>query len=107
VTEWKKSHPEEARIFDEKMGQATEVALSALVKFMEAPQESEIRLAQAMNSAQSCFEAWGLVPSELLEQKQELLKQGALAVKLTGAGLGGFWVALWPSTPRAKLDNPR
>ena len=50
-----------------------------------------------MALAQQCFETWGLVTPELIEQKYELLKQGALGVKLTGAGLGGFWVALWKS----------
>jgi len=79
------------------MGRATLSALQALRDFERNPKTSEIELGSAMNQAQGCFEEWGLVPDELIEQKQELLKQGALAVKLTGAGLGGFWVALWPS----------
>ena len=76
---------------DEQMNSATETALQALREF-KIP-----KLAEAMNQAQACFETWGLVSSELMDQKHELLKQGALAVKLTGAGLGGFWVALWPN----------
>ncbi|MBS1958960.1 MAG: hypothetical protein JST80_05765 [Bdellovibrionales bacterium] len=82
---------------DQKMEEATQLSLEALREYPESPQAAEAKLARAMNQAQACFEAWGLVPTELLEQKNELLKQGALAVKITGAGLGGFWVALWPS----------
>jgi mevalonate kinase len=87
--------PMTAQLLDSKMGEATQMAREALKDY------SLSALAQAMNQAQECFEAWGLVPNELIEQKNELLKQGALAVKLTGSGMGGFWVALWPD-----LDKP-
>jgi mevalonate kinase len=107
VLDYKKTHPEKGDALDDQMGAATEKALTALLAFDQNQKESELALAQAMNSAHECYETWGLVPTELLEQRQELLKQGALAVRLTGAGLGGFWVALWPSAARGRLDNPR
>lgn len=84
-------------VLDDKMEEATSLSLQALREFGTDPLAAEAKLARAINQAQACFEAWGLVPAELVEQRNELLKQGALAVKLTGAGLGGFWVALWPS----------
>lgn len=96
VTTWRSGSLGLAKKFDDQMNLATEEALGALHRFEALPSDAELVLARAMTRAQVCFEAWGLVPDELLKQKNDLLKQGALAVKLTGAGLGGFWVALWP-----------
>ena len=52
-------------------------------------------IVRSMNHSHECFEAWGLVPPQAREVRQTLLNQGALAVRLTGAGGGGFWVAFW------------
>ncbi len=54
------------------------------------------RISKAMKAAQGCFEQWGLVPAKVKKMEQELYKKGALAVKLTGSGEGGFLIALWP-----------
>ena len=97
VKHWQEQNPHQISRYDEQMSEATQLAKVALSQFLQHPSDAEAHLAQAINQAQNCFEVWGLVSSELMEQKHELLKQGALAVKLTGAGLGGFWVALWPS----------
>ena len=97
VKYWRQSTPHLAEQVDEQMQKSTRMAYQALLNFSKTPRESEDQLALAMTSAQQCFETWGLVTSELGEQKHALLKQGALAVKLTGAGLGGFWVGLWRS----------
>lgn len=97
VKHWQQSMPHLVNHYDEQMGEATKIALDALKNFSKNPRQSEMELGNAMKLAQECFETWGLVTPELMEQKHELLKQGALGVKLTGAGLGGFWVALWRS----------
>lgn len=97
VKHWQQSMPHLMNHFDDQMGESTRIAYQALINFSSHPRESEEELAKAMSLAQQCFETWGLVTPELIEQKHELLKQGALGVKLTGAGLGGFWVALWRS----------
>jgi len=97
VKHWQQSMPHLVDHFDDQMGESTRIAYQALIQFSKNPRESEQQLAKAMGLAQQCFETWGLVTPELIEQKHELLKQGALGVKLTGAGLGGFWVALWKS----------
>ena len=52
-------------------------------------------LTQAIQIAQECFYRWGLVPPEAQLLEQKLLREGALATKLTGAGGGGMVVALW------------
>ena len=97
VKHWQQTMPHLVNHYDDQMGQSTKIAYEALLNFSKSPRESEDKLASAMSLAQQCFETWGLVTPELIEQKYELLKQGALGVKLTGAGLGGFWVALWRS----------
>ena len=98
VNLWKQaSSPELVAHYDKKMNAASELAKEGLIQFQTDTNSGEAKIAQAMNQAQDCFEAWGLVTPELMEQKRELLKQGALAVKMTGAGLGGYWVGVWGS----------
>jgi mevalonate kinase len=105
VKAWQENHPELISKVDDQMHEASLAARQALESYPAAGAafskashaESDQKLALAMQQAQNCFETWGLVPADLMEQKRDLMKQGALAVKLTGAGLGGFWVALWPS----------
>jgi len=95
VRYWHNQNPHMTELLDNQMDEATREALSGLQQFQTDEAQGERRIANAMNQAQACFETWGLLTPQLLSQKHELLKQGALAVKLTGAGLGGFWVALW------------
>jgi mevalonate kinase len=95
VKHWQQTMPHLVDHYDDQMAESTRIAHEALLGFSKNQRDSEQKLAEAMKLAQQCFETWGLVTPELMEQKHELLKQGALAVKLTGAGLGGFWVALW------------
>jgi mevalonate kinase len=98
VKHWQRNHAHLKDALDEQMKEATRVARVGLELFQGDPARGEARLREAMELAQGCIETWGLVTPELLGQKYDLLKQGALAVKLTGAGLGGFWIALWPSS---------
>ncbi len=52
-------------------------------------------LADAMNEAAECFFQWGLVSESLQQHMNQLLKAGAIAVKPTGSGGGGYVVSLW------------
>ncbi|MBC7396201.1 MAG: hypothetical protein H7333_02065 [Bdellovibrionales bacterium] len=97
VKHWRANNPDQRDALDDEMQSATEAALKGLQLYQTNARAGEAQVASAMAQAQYCFETWGLVSPELLFQKEDLLKQGALAVKLTGAGLGGFWVALWPT----------
>lgn len=54
------------------------------------------KLTKAMNDAANCFEQWGLVSEDLKKHMQELQALGALAVKPTGSGGGGYVLSLWP-----------
>ena len=54
-------------------------------------------LGDALELAASCFEEWGLGPEPELRAK--LQDAGAVAVKPTGSGGGGFLLGLWPEPP--------
>ncbi|MBC7741446.1 MAG: hypothetical protein H7061_04560 [Bdellovibrionaceae bacterium] len=55
---------------------------------------------QALTLAYNCFEAWGLVNAAVQIHSEKLIKAGALAVKLTGSGGGGFMLSLWKDAPQ-------
>lgn len=61
-------------------------------------------LAHAMNKAAKCFFQWGLVSESLQQHMNYLFDQGAIAVKPTGSGGGGFVLSLWEKPPSAELD---
>lgn len=52
-------------------------------------------LAETINQAADCFNQWGLMSENLRSHMQELRDAGAVAVKPTGSGGGGFVVSLW------------
>lgn len=83
------SHSEKGQKLDEQMNGASQAALQAFEDYDLS------KLVLAFERAHSCFEEWGLIPHSVQELRKKLLKEGALAVKLTGAGGGGFLVALW------------
>lgn len=58
---------------------------------------------KALDDSQKCFEDWGLVPHQVKKHQELLLSQGALAVKLTGSGGGGYVLSLWETRPPANL----
>ncbi len=84
-----------ARI-DEQMSVASRVAADGLKVFDQGEEtQGLLDVARAMTQAQGCFRQWGLVPPEAEALEKALISKGALATKLTGAGGGGFIVALW------------
>lgn len=60
-------------------------------------------LVQAIDKAKSCFERWGLAEGQVGVHMQELTDRGAVAVKPTGSGDGGFVLSLWRTPPPADL----
>jgi mevalonate kinase len=87
---------------DEAMGTASRLAMEGLIQYDAGHFDQGQKLVQeAMKIGRECFYSWELVPGEARRLEEKLLGEGALAVKLTGAGGGGIIVALWPE------DHPR
>jgi mevalonate kinase len=86
----------EARNVDEAMQRAVDKAKASLELSCVNPLES---LRQAITESAACFKAWGLVSENLSQHMHLLLTQGALAVKPTGSGGGGYVVSLWDKPP--------
>jgi len=90
------SAPVESAETDQRMNAAGREATQGLIAYDRGlTEEGLTHLARAMDLAQDCYRRWGLLPARAETIESELRAQGALAVKLTGAGGGGFLVALW------------
>lgn len=97
VENFRKEAPALALHVDEQMGKASRLAIEGLIQFDSGNHPLGLQgIQQAMHLARECFYSWELVPGKAKRMEEELLRQGALAVKLTGAGGGGMLVALWP-----------
>lgn len=94
-------HPEEGQRLDLKMEKAVHMAKEALT---QTPGDLAI-LQEAMAQAEACFRSWHLIPDEVENYINTLKSWGALAVKPTGAGLGGLLVSLWDTPPSTDKLN--
>ena len=86
-------NPEHAESIDQQMHLSVLKARSAL------EDTNQPQLIQAINLAADCFLQWGLISTNLQQHMQMLSDAGALAVKPTGSGGGGYVVSLWDNTP--------
>jgi mevalonate kinase len=84
-----------AHAIDRQMAESVKLAQQALEDTTDGLQN----LTQAITQAASCFRQWGLVSESLERHMANLQEAGALAVKPTGSGGGGYVVSLWDSTP--------
>lgn len=97
---WDKD-PVLAQQIDDKMNESTQEAKYVLE---HGGVNSIERLAKAMNNAADCFYQWGLVSESLQQHMNQLFAQGAIAVKPTGSGGGGFVLSLWNKEAPENLD---
>ena len=92
---WKKDAKRAAQI-DDCMANCVLQARTALEQHTT---NSEAILAEAINLAADCFQQWGLVSESLQQHMQVLRGAGAIAVKPTGSGGGGYVLSLWKTKP--------
>jgi mevalonate kinase len=97
VQELQKQNAQLAERLDAQMAEAVRIAKQAFVE------ENSKILAEALGLAEGCFSNWGLINSDMLNHRQWLQSQGALATKPTGSGGGGYYLSLWPSLPPAAI----
>lgn len=76
---------------DEQMGEAVQLAEKSL---KQSP-ESFAQLKMAILLARDCFESWGLCDGVVGGHIKSLEEAGAIAVKPTGSGGGGYVLSLW------------
>lgn len=89
-----KENPEKAKEIDEAMKSSVSLAKHALSLSQSAGLPL---LKEAIEQAASAFSQWNLVSLSLRQHMDELMKAGALAVKPTGSGNGGYVLSLWPN----------
>ena len=76
---------------DKKMEMSVNMALHALEQ-----QSNGLRpLQEALKLSHECFQNWGLITPNMQQKIDELYAKGALAVKPTGSGGGGYLLSLW------------
>ncbi|MGQ3892439.1 mevalonate kinase family protein [Legionella sp. CNM-4043-24] len=91
LSDWNK-----ATALDDQMQAAVSKARIALAN---SNPESLLQLAEAIQDSAACFREWGLVSDTLSQHMNILTAHGALAVKPTGSGGGGYVLALWDRKP--------
>ncbi|GJM07143.1 MAG: mevalonate kinase [marine bacterium B5-7] len=96
VKELLASQPPLGQHIDESMRKSVQLAQAALRSDTSA---GHAQLAEAINQASDCFQAWGLITPTLAEHQEMLKQHGALASKPTGSGAGGFVLSLWKKMP--------
>lgn len=92
---WEKN-PQLGQDLDDQMSQAVEECKQAL---QSGGNEAINRLSHAVNKAADCFSQWGLVSESLQHHMNQLKAAGAVAVKPTGSGGGGYVLSLWNTNP--------
>lgn len=91
--------PDKGAAVDQLMSKAVTKARQALGGKQA---NSQALLIEALKEGTECFNQWGLISANLNQHMQALYEQGALAVKPTGSGNGGYVISLWDQiTPPA------
>jgi mevalonate kinase len=87
---------------DRHMRDAVSMAYESLISSSASSLET---LKQSILLARTCFENWGLTGGELGQHMAWLEASGAIAVKPTGSGGGGFALSLWPERPSPEIES--
>lgn len=91
-----------AETIDNQMADSVLQARNALLN--TTPKATHL-LAKALHQAADCFEAWGLINTVLKTHIASLREAGAIAVKPTGSGGGGYVLSLWESAAPASMST--
>ncbi len=94
-------NPTLGELLDQQMKKAVEDCEKALTQKDE--KLGLVLLTDGINLANKVFEQWGLTAGPLQNQMDFLKQSGALGVKPTGSGGGGYILSLWAEPPPEKL----
>ncbi len=95
-------NPEKGQSIDQRMQEAVCEAEQAL---QQNSVEGFDLLKKAINKAASCFEEWELNDGMPTVHMNLLRDKGAVAVKPTGSGGGGYVLSLWEKNPPDELKD--
>jgi len=93
--------PEHGKELDKKMKDAVEICEKALFQ-KDASGGLEL-LKKGIEMANEVFDKWGLCEGAPQKHMDQLKQAGAIAVKPTGSGGGGYILSLWKTSPPAEL----
>lgn len=99
VKDFISNNPSRGNFLDQQMREAVQVCESA---FARDPNDKSIildQLKQGLALANACFSEWGLCVGMLADHIEKLKNHGAVAVKPTGSGKGGYALSLWSKKP--------
>lgn len=99
------AQPQVGQAIDADMKEATAICENALVQEGLTEAERLQLLARGVELGKSCFVRWGLCEGALDQHMQLLTESGALAIKPTGSGQGGYVLSLWEKAPPASLQS--
>ncbi len=94
------ANPVQGKAIDQQMHRAVDLAQEALLANAE---QGMTLLKEAINLAGQCFEQWSLNDGAPAQHIQWLRENGAVAVKPTGSGGGGYVLSLWEKEPSAQV----
>lgn len=100
VNEVREEQPELGEAVDKKMHQSVAMVEEALAMDQNGGLQL---LIEAIGLANDCFASWGLIPTTMQDHIDWIKKNGALAVKPTGSGEGGYVLSLWDQNFNSKL----
>jgi mevalonate kinase len=93
------SNPDLAKNIDQQMDES----VRTFKELLNSPLNL-ISWSEAIIKSNNCFVQWGLLTPNVKLHQQKLKDAGALAVKLTGSGGGGYVLSLWENQPPKSLD---
>ena len=99
------ANPVEGREIDEQMARAVQLAEKTLCDVVSTQEVRLAELSKAIQSASDCFSKWGLSGGELGRHMNWLREAGAIAVKPTGSGGGGYALSLWRERPSPEIEK--
>ncbi len=91
--------PLQAQKVDDQMRKAVELSLRSFTPSERNSAERMSDLIAGIELAKNCFEQWGLVTEKMSDHMSKLKASGALAVKPTGSGKGGYLLSVWYEDP--------
>jgi len=99
VKEFLQAQPALGQKLDEEMSSSVEIMKHLLQSIPVNEITAMKQMAEAMNQSKRCFEVWGLTEGAVAREMNLLMDQGAVSVKPTGSGGGGYILSLWGQEP--------